>query len=398
MSPQNSGDARRMKAVAIYEENRIAENPDGSFNVPSQSKEGLTYEVRLLGQSWVCSCPDFETRADQIEACKHGLAVSLWIAARVEIKQAPKPKVFVDDATQCDKCGSIRVIKFGSRRGKQGFKCNDCGRRFEEKALIRGSRYTPEVVSLTLDLYFSGTSLRKTARILNDHFDMSLGNATIHRWILKFVPMVSEYAQGLTPQLSETWQADEVFVKMRGGETAKGGIDRKTQKGMAYLWNVMDRKTRFLLASRVSQHRNVNGAVAVFNEARRNAGESQPETIFADGLSAYPQAMTYWESESRPELVARMGVGKPHANNNRIERMNGTLRERIKVQRGWKNPKSKIAEGQRLHYNFVKPHMALENQTPADNAGIGVSGKDKWGALLEKALTTPSEAQRQTTP
>ena len=386
------------KALVICEQNRITENQDGSFSVPSQSKEGLTYEVRLLAQSWVCSCPDFETRADQIEACKHALAVKLWIAARVEIKQAPKPKVFADDATQCVKCGSIRVIKFGTKRGLQGWKCHDCGQRFSEQALIRGSRYTPEVVSLTLDLYFSGTSLRKTARILNDHFDMNLGNATVYRWIQKFVPMISEHAQTLTPQLSDTWQADEVFVKMRGGETAKGGMDRKTQKGMAYLWNVMDRKTRFLLASRVSQHRNVNGAVGAFNEARRNAGESQPEKIFADGLSAYPQAMTYWESESKPELVARMGVGKPHANNNRIERLNGTSRERIKVQRGWKNPKSKIAEGQRLHYNFVRPHIALEGQTPAQSAGIGVEAKDKMGALLRSALTTPSEAGRPTTP
>ena len=394
MSPQNAGDARMTKALVICEQNRIIENQDGSFSVPSQSKEGLTYEVRLLGQSWVCSCPDFETRADQIEACKHALAVKLWIAARVEIKQAPKPKVFADDATQCDKCGSIRVIKFGSRRGKQGFKCNDCGRRFEEKALIRGSRYTPEVVSLTLDLYFSGTSLRKTARILNDHFDMNLGNATVFRWIQKFVPMISEYAQSLTPQLSETWQADELFVKMKGGEDEK----QYGQKHMAYLWNVMDRKTRFLLASKVSKHRDEVGAERAFREAIKNSGESQPEKVFTDGLRGYTDGIKFaFTGRPVPERVARMGVGKPHANNNRVERLNGTLRERVKVQRGWKNPASKIAEGQRLHYNFVKPHMALEGQTPADSAGIGINAKDKWGALLEKALTTPSEAGSQTT-
>jgi putative transposase len=392
MSPQNSGDARRMKAVAICEENRIAENQDGSFSVPSQSREGLTYEVRLLGTSWVCSCPDFETRADQIEACKHALAVKLWIAARVEIKQAPKPKVFADDAAQCGKCGSIRVIRFGSSHGKQAFKCNDCGHRFREQALIRGARYSPETVSLTLDLYFSGMSLRKIARTVNSQFGTEMGATSIYRWIETFVPKISEYVNSLTPQLSETWQADEVFVKMRGGETAKGGMERKTMKGMAYLWNVMDRKTRFLLASRLSQHRNVNGAVAVFNEARKNANGSEPEKIFADGLSAYPQALTYWEGESaRPELVARMGVGKPHANNNRVERMNGTLRERIKVQRGWKSMKTTLAEGQRIHYNFVKPHEALEGQTPADAAGIGVQGEQKWLALLTKALTTQSE-------
>jgi putative transposase len=382
MSQSNTVDARRMKALVICEENRITENADGSFSVPSQSKQGTTYEVRLLSKTWVCNCPDFETRADQIEACKHGLAVSLWIAARVEIKQAPKPKVFADDATQCDKCGSIRVIKFGSRRGKQGFKCNDCGRRFEEKALIRGSRYTPEVVSLTLDLYFSGTSLRKTARILNDHFDMNLGNATVFRWIQKFIPMISEYAQSLTPQLSDTWQADELFVKMKGGVKDT----QYKQKNMAFLWNVMDRKTRFLLASKVSKHRDVGGASRAFMEARKNAGDSLPEKVFTDGLDKYKEGIAFgFAGAQKPEHIARMGVGKPHANNNRVERLNGTLRERVKVQRGWKNPNSKIAEGQRLHYNFVKPHMALEGQTPAQTAQVS-EGKATWGSLLRSAI------------
>ncbi len=81
-----------------------------------------------------------------------------------------------------------------------------------------------------------------------------------------------------------------------------------------------------------------------------------------------------------------MGVGKPHANN-RIERLNGTLRQRVKVQRGWKSVKPPLAEGQRIQYNFVKPHMALANQTPADAAGVGIEGKDKWMGLLKGAIT-----------
>ncbi|MCL4436690.1 MAG: hypothetical protein M1387_08260 [Thaumarchaeota archaeon] len=74
------------------------------------------------------------------------------------------------------------------------------------------------------------------------------------------------------------------------------------------------------------------------------------------------------------------------ATNNRIARMNGTLRERVKVQRGWKKMSTPLAEGQRIQYNFVKPHMALEGQTPADVAGIGVNGKDKWAELLKKSI------------
>src|SRR5438552_1028845 len=108
MSPNNAGDERRMKAALIIcEENRIVENAEGSFSVPSQSKEGLSYEVKLFGKTYLCDCLDFQTRADQIEACKHILATKLWVAARVELQEKPKPKVFADDAIQCAKCGSI---------------------------------------------------------------------------------------------------------------------------------------------------------------------------------------------------------------------------------------------------------------------------------------------------
>ena len=92
----------------------------------------------------------------------------------------------------------------------------------------------------------------------------------------------------------------------------KGGVKdaQCKQNSMAFLWNVMDRKTRFLLASRLSTHRNVNGAVGAFNEARKVAKDSQPERMFADKLNAYPQAMTYWEGESKPELVSRKDGGR----------------------------------------------------------------------------------------
>ena len=48
--------------------------------------------------------------------------------------------------------------------------------------------------------------------------------------------------------------------------------------------------------------------------------------------------------------------------------------------------KTRLAEGQRIQYNFAKPHMDLEGQTPTQVAGIGVRSKNKWMGLLEQAL------------
>jgi len=49
--------------------------------------------------------------------------------------------------------------------------------------------------------------------------------------------------------------------------------------------------------------------------------------------------------------------------------------------------KTQLAEGQRIQYNFVKPHMALEGQTPAQAAGVGLGSKNKWMEMLTEAIT-----------
>jgi transposase-like protein len=377
-------DLRQERGLEISKHFPLKENEDGSFCVPSQTEEGRFYTVKVFGNEWTCDCPDFVNRCDAIEACKHIFAVKFWIVARVELQEKPKPKVFSQDAVQCPKCGSIRVVKFGNYNGKQLFKCKDCKTKFRE-GLIKKAHYSPETITLTLDLYFSGLSTRKIARTVNDHFDMDIDQSTIYRWIERFIPRISEYVRTLTPKLSETWHADELFVRMKGGQTRVG--KGTARMDIALLWNVMDRKTRFLLASKLSKARDCAGADRAFREALSNAKGSEPETIYADALPSYGEAMMFWPRDNKPNLIAKAGVGKPHANNNRIERLNGTLRERVKVQRGWKSFKTPIAEGQRIHYNFVKPHMALEGQTPAQVAGIGVQSKNKWLAMLKESIT-----------
>jgi hypothetical protein len=63
--------------------------------------------------------------------------------------------------------------------------------------------------------------------------------------------------------------------------------------------------------------------------------------------------------------------------------MNGTLCERVKLQCGWRSYETPLSEGQRIAYNFVKPHMASGGQTPAQVAGLDVKG---WKELLEGAV------------
>lgn len=367
---------RMKRGLEILESGKqITENEDGGFSVPSQTSNSI-YEVRLIGQQYVCTCPDFEYR--EVEACKHIFAVKMYIAASVYLKEEPKPKVFAEDAIPCDRCGSIRVIKFGIANKKQAYYCKDCKHKFRQASILKKAKFTPELVTLTLDLYFSGLSLRKIARNVGDHFNVEIGYATIYTWIKKYIPIISEYVNGLAPkELSDTWHADEIFVKLKGGEFHKSGAR------IGFVWNIMDRNTRFLLASKLTDERDKKSALLAFKQAIENAHGLLPSKIHTDSLNSYHEVVK--TTMPNAEHIANCGVRKQHANNNRIERLNGTVRERVKVQRGWKTIKTELAEGQRIHYNFVKPHMALEGKTPANAVGIEVKG---WSDLLKKAVSS----------
>ena len=74
---------------------------------------------------------------------------------------------------------------------------------------------------------------------------LDINYSTIYDWIQRYIPQISNYVNSLTPQLSESWHIDELFVKMKGGDKRKGNTN------VAYLWNVMDRDSRFLIASKL---------------------------------------------------------------------------------------------------------------------------------------------------
>ena len=78
--------------------------------------------------------------------------------------------------------------------------------------------------------------------------------------------------------------------------------------------------------------------------------------------------------------------GRKH-NNNKMERLNGEIRDREKVTRGLKKADSPLLSGYQIYHNYVRPHIALDGQTPADKAGIKIEGDNKWITLIQNAST-----------
>lgn len=68
-----------------------------------------------------------------------------------------------------------------------------------------------------------------------------------------------------------------------------------------------------------------------------------------------------------------------------MERLNGEIRDREKVFRGLKKMETPIFEGYRIYHNYIRPHMALNGDTPAKRAGIIIEGQNKWITLIQNA-------------
>jgi len=366
---------RQTRGLAILAMGSQIHRLDSStYKVNSQSGNGA-YTVTKNGHNWSCTCPDFETRR---VVCKHIYAVEFSLSLR---KRVFTNKTEVEDVwkpVSCKYCGSSSIIKRGMRESRgetvQRYSCKECGRRFVVKDGFEGMKNRAEIITLALDLYFKGISLRKITDHLKQFHSVEISHVAILKWIRKYVGIMKKYLDQLPPQVSEVWHTDEMKVSIRGE--------------WRWLWNLMDHETRFLLASEVSKRRKIADARRIFAKGKAVA-QDVPSFMVTDGLQAYTKAFKkefYTLKKPRVQHIRKPRFVDP-ANNNMVERLNSTIREREKVMRSLKNNNSEIVDGFRIYYNFIRPHMALDGKTPAEVAGIKLKlGKNKWKSLIEQSL------------
>jgi putative transposase len=72
-------------------------------------------------------------------------------------------------------------------------------------------------------------------------------------------------------------------------------------------------------------------------------------------------------------------------NNNKMERMNGEIRDREKTMRGLKKVDTPILKGYQIFHNYIREHQALGKKTPAQKCGIEIQGENKWLTLIQNS-------------
>jgi transposase-like protein len=340
-----------------------------SYLVHSQRLD-KEYRVEQTETGWLCECPDAQFR---FQKCKHQWAVEISWTLRKKVEEARR--ILPIQGQACVACGSENLTRWGVRRNKSGdiqvFKCRDCTRCFTINIGFEKMKHNPKAITTALQLYFSGESLRKTMESLK-LMGAEVSHQTVSNWITKYVGLMEKYADRIAPQVSDTWRADELFVKVKGN--------------LKYLYAMMDDETRYWIAQEVADTKYVHDARLLFQKAKEVAGK-RPLKLITDGAQNYQRAFKReFYTARNPQSVhvrdIRLG-GQVH--NNKMERMNGEVRDREKVMRGLKRMDTPILKGVQIYHNFIKPHEGLQGRTPAEAAGIRVEGTDKWKTLIQNA-------------
>jgi len=268
---------------------------------------------------------------------------------------------------KCKFCDSSNTTKYGFKAGTQYYKCKDCGRKFAGTLAPAGMRFTTATIGEAMGLFYDGLSLADISRHLIVTEGIYVDPATVWRWVIKYSKKAERILNNIQVKTSWRWVIDETVIKVGGGKY--------------WLWDVLNVKDRFLLASHLTVTRTMRSAVAVLYEAKgRTIGI--PKQIVSDGMMAYPDAIERVFGADSEHIRAKGLTAE--INTNLIERFQGTVKERTKVMRGLKTIESAkiISEGFIIHYNFLRPHMTLKGKTPAMAAGLKLPFKT-WIELVD---------------
>lgn len=306
------------------------------------------YRVSWDGKDWVCECDDFVKHQ---RTCKH-------IYAIIFFNRLPFILMinFQAEVVKCPQCGSDRIIRKGLIHKKsfssQRYMCKNCKHKFTDKREHKGLKGNPLAMVIATDLFFKGLSLRS----IEDHFKrvytLDISYPTIYRWIKRYIQQLKMLEKKLCLKVGEKWHVDDTVVKISGQP--------------AYLWNVIDGKTRILLASVLTRGRSAEEAEIVLLEALKNAG-TKPREIVTDGLKSYQLAIKNVFNDE-VNHISKVRFTDPK-NNNLVERLNETFKGRIEAFRKLSNENSasQLLEGLRLYYNLIRPHSSFGGLSPVDN-------------------------------
>lgn len=285
---------------------------------------------------------------------------------------------------KCKNCGSDAVVKFGSYKGVQRYYCKVCKRKFKADADIFHMKVPADYVSSAVAMYYSGMSVNDIRTQLKQEHDYYPSNSVVYKWIEKYTALATKHFKDYHPQVGDTWVADETVLNLDGEHSI-------------WFYDIIDKDTRYLLASRVAISRTTNDAQRLMEDAKKRAGKS-PKKILTDSNASYLDSIEKVFGSDTEHIQTTPFKKDDTDSTSEIERFHGTLKDRTKVFRSFRDIDTLIdfTDGWLIFYNYFRPHESLEGKTPAESAHLKYDVKD-WADLARLPILKQDEIRSHKT-
>jgi putative transposase len=287
---------------------------------------------------------------------------------------------------KCKDCGSMNIVKFGTYKGNQRYYCKDCQRKFKDDNTQFHEKVPSEYITRAVSEYYSGMSINEIRTTLKQEYGYYPSKSVVFNWVNKYTDSARKQFKDTHPRVGDTWIADETMLD----------LDKNYK---IWFYDIIDRDTRFLLASHVALSRNSKEAQLLMEEAEKRAGK-KPKQVLTDQNYSYMGGIKKAYGSDAVHVVGTPFEAKESKQStSQIERFHGTLKDRTKVIRAFRDVETltQFTDGWLIYYNYFKPHQSLNGKTPAEEANINYSVKN-WADLARVPVSKEAEIHIHTTP
>ena len=261
--------------------------------------------------------------------------------------------------------------------GQQRFWCKDCKRKFADNDALPEMQTPVEQIGSAIGMFYEGQSLNSITRLQTQIYGSYPSDSTIYRWVSRFTKRAVKELKDYKPDVGSVWVADETVLKLDGKKV--------------WFWDIIDAKTRYLIASHISHTRTIKDAQMLMQKAYKRTGKI-PRIIYTDKLNSYLDGIELtFGADTKHKQGSPFDVA---SNNNLIERFHGTLKARTKIMRGLKDIDTAklFTQGWLLYYNYLRPHESLRGRTPAQVAGVKYPYRNWQDIVAGRKIDTVSQA------
>jgi putative transposase len=248
---------------------------------------------------------------------------------------------------------------------------------------------SPDVLGLVLAFHISfALSARKTAQVLRQVFGVPLS----YQSVLNYAEAAAYYCHHFNLRrkapLSSTATGDETYIRVAG------------QHQFTFLF--LDPQGHHITSYHVASERDALAATVALSEAARTLPEDCSLRFITDGNPAYQAGVHFLNrhrSPPQPPFTLLQVIGlenlDPVSTEYRpfkqlIERLNRTYTYHVRSACGFATCNGAVALTTLFvtHYNFLRPHMALQYRVPIPLPELNsiTTLQGKWTKILELAL------------